>query len=154
MMNRERYSLDQPAQQILQQAAHFFQSRQADNAYLVGGSVRNLLLNELCSDWDIVTEGDAPKLARRLADKLGGYYAHLHEKASRVIIKSDSRETILDIAPLQGASIEADLRLRDFTLNAIAIPLANFALLGGDSENLPSPPPDQAPPWTLIDPLH
>src|SRR5438067_1628065 len=84
--------------------------------------MRNLLLGELCSDWDIVTDGDAPRLARGLADKLGGHYAHLHEKASRVVIKEE-QEIIVDVSPLMGSTIEDDLRRRDFTLNAIAAPL-------------------------------
>jgi poly(A) polymerase len=98
-------------------------------AYLVGGSVRNLLLGHACSDWDIVlpTHGRAlAQVARTLANELGGFYAHLHEKADRVIIKDTPQEMIIDLAPMDGPSIESDLARRDFTVNAIAVPLHAF----------------------------
>ncbi len=106
-------------------------------AYLVGGSLRNILLGEPCVDWDIVVSGDAAMLAQRLADLLGGYYARMHEKASRVVVPATpgSRdEVILDIASIKRESLEDDLRQRDFTVNAIAAPLngiMRYIELGG-----------------------
>ncbi len=90
----------------------------------MGGSVRDVLLDKPCTDWDIVTTGDAPTLAHKLANKLNGSYAHMHEKASRVTVKQKYQTIIFDVAPLHGRAIEADLRLRDFTINAIASPLS------------------------------
>jgi putative nucleotidyltransferase with HDIG domain len=107
---------------LLKRATEYFHQRR-QLAYLVGGSLRDLLLGEPCHDWDIVTGGNAHALARRLADTLGGHYARLHDKASRVIVKRDGDITTFDISPLQRASIEDDLRLRDFTINALAAPL-------------------------------
>lgn len=127
---------------LLQTAAQFFVDNNVQ-AYLVGGSVRNTLLDEPCSDWDIVTTGDAPALSRKLAHKLGGYYAHMHEKASRITVKQKGQDIIFDIAPMYGRSIEADLRQRDFTMNAIASPLSEA--IRSYIENTPLP---------LIDPLH
>ncbi len=66
-------------------AAHYFAAQQA-SLYLVGGSLRNLLLTYPCSDWDLITDGDAHTLARLLATHLGGSYAHMHDKASRVTV--------------------------------------------------------------------
>ena len=51
---------------VLQQTTYFFDNSDSQ-AYLVGGSVRNFLLDEPCSDWDIVTDGDYLKLGRQLA---------------------------------------------------------------------------------------
>jgi poly(A) polymerase len=140
---------------LLQQVAQFFSTHER-RAFLVGGSVRDLLLHVPCVDWDIATDGDAPRLARELANMLGGYYAYMNDKACRITIKQQpttergealeaakSWETVLDIAPLHGASIEADLRLRDFTLNALAVPLSD--LVPHLSAGMPLP---------LIDPLH
>lgn len=128
--------------QQLQRAADYFHEQQ-HIAYLVGGSIRNILLQQPCTDWDIVTDADAPRLARRLADQLGGFYAHLHDKASRILVKHDGQEMTLDISPLQGDSIEADLRQRDFTINAIAAPLTTVVQHFTTGTTL-----------QLIDPLH
>jgi putative nucleotidyltransferase with HDIG domain len=127
--------LDIRTRQILQQTAQYFATQQRQ-AYLVGGSLRNMLLGEACSDWDIVVAGEAHRLARQLADILGGYYARLHDKASRVIVKAETGDITLDIASLHGQSLEADLRTRDFTVNALAAPL------------------DETLSIRLIDPLH
>lgn len=124
------------ALQLLQQTAHYL-GEQHQQAYLVGGSLRNILLGEPCADWDITVHGDAAALARRLADELGGYYARMHERASRVVVPASPEggdEVILDIAPFKGQSLEDDLRLRDFTVNAIAAPLdaiTRYIELGG-----------------------
>ena len=118
-------SADVRCTSFLTHCAHFLNQSHCQ-AYLVGGSVRNLLLQAPCSDWDIVTDGDYLKLGRQLANELGGYYAPMHEKACRIVLKHDQQELVIDLSPLQGGSIEADLQLRDFTLNAIAVPLANM----------------------------
>jgi len=124
--------LDTHTLHLLHQTAEYF-SDQRQPAYLVGGSLRNILLGQQCVDWDIVTTGKAHRLARRLADKLGAYYVHLHEKASRVIVVLDTdspntpkQEITFDISPLNGKTIEDDLRQRDFTINAIAAPLGDI----------------------------
>ncbi|MGH2494247.1 MAG: HD domain-containing protein [Ktedonobacteraceae bacterium] len=127
--------MDTRTRQILQQTAQYFAARQRQ-AYLVGGSLRNMLLGEACSDWDIVVIGEAHRLARSLADALGGHYARLHDKASRVIVKAETGDMTLDITSLRGLSLEDDLRARDFTVNAMAAPL------------------DEALSLHLIDPLH
>lgn len=129
--------------------AHLCAEQQAE-LYVVGGSLRNLILGEPCGDWDMVAFPDAHALARRLADKLGGSYAHLHEKASRVVlhVPHEAADLILDIAPLQGQTLEDDLCTRDFTLNALAVPLVSL-LEHLASSNVLSEAED-----FLIDPLH
>ena len=124
-MQIERHSIDSWTLHILEQSSYYFE-QQNIQAYLVGGSVRNLLLAAPGVDWDIVVAGDVPALARRLANQLGGFYAYLHEKASRIVVKKDQQEVIFDLAPQQGDGIEADLHTRDFTLNAIALALPNL----------------------------
>jgi len=139
--------LDERTLQILQDTAHYF-GEQHQQAYLVGGSLRNLLLGEPCVDWDIATHGDIPMLARHLADHLGGHYAHLNTKASRVVVPwtqdnqdghdagaVQKQELIIDVSPLKGKTIELDLRQRDFTINAIAAPLNDIVQLLSTSQN-------------------
>ena len=85
---RSTYSernIDTHTLHLLQHTTRYF-SAQQQRPYLVGGSLRNLLLGEECLDWDIVTPGDAPKTARQLADTLGGHYVRMHARASRVIV--------------------------------------------------------------------
>ena len=89
--------MDSRTIRLLQLTAEFFRD-QRQQAFLVGGSLRNILLGEPCNDWDIVTAGNAQTLARGLADTLGGFYAHMHEKASRVVV------------PLKGNANEGDAR--------------------------------------------
>jgi poly(A) polymerase len=143
-MNITAAMLDEWSRHLLGQTIQYM-CEQHGQAFLVGGSVRNLLLGEFVTDWDIVAKGDIPVLARRLADHLGGHYAHLHEKASRVVVKQQTQEFVLDIAPLQGESIEDDLCLRDFTINAIALPLEQLAVVVAQQS---------APETLCIDPLH
>lgn len=134
---------------MLAQVSHFYAEEQV-GIYLVGGSLRNLVLGAACVDWDLVAERDAHKLARRLADQLGGAYARLHEKASRVVLRDPQGETdlTLDIAPQHGSTLEEDLHARDFTLNALAAPLASVL------EQLSSAGSLTQPADILIDPLH
>jgi poly(A) polymerase len=139
-MNKETYHLTPETLHILQQAAQFFSARPA---YLVGGSVRDVLLNIPCTDWDIVTVGDTPRLARQLAHILGGHSAHMNDKASRITLKQNQQEVLLDVSPLHGNTIEEDLRLRDFTINAIALPLTEAVASLTNGTPLP-----------LLDPLY
>ena len=140
--------MDAQTLELLKATSKYFSEHQQE-AYLVGGSVRDILLGEVCVDWDVVTDGDAPGLARGLADRLGGYYAHLHDKASRVVVKGEEREIVFDVAPFKGGSIEEDLRLRDFTVNAMAARLEEVERwfgMGNDGR--------QVMPLHLIDPLN
>jgi tRNA nucleotidyltransferase (CCA-adding enzyme) len=99
--------------------------------YLVGGALRDLLLGRPRADVDLVVVGDAAALAERL-----GGAAVEHERFGTVKLEVEGHE--VDIAgartetyPEPGAlpvvrpaaSIEQDLARRDFTINAIALPL-------------------------------
>jgi poly(A) polymerase len=140
--HKKAHILNNKIQHLLQRTIQYFLDHH-QQAYLTGGSLRNLMLHEPSLDWDIVTTGDAPKLARQLADQLGGYYTHMHEKASRISIKHQQQDIIIDISPLKGHNLEDDLRARDFTINAMAAPLTDIVhhLETGD-------------PLQLIDPLN
>ncbi len=89
--------------------------------WIVGGAVRDLLLQRPLHDWDFAVAEGAAALARRIADTLGGafYLLDAERDTARVILPGLS----LDFAALRGATIEEDLRLRDFTLNALALTL-------------------------------
>jgi poly(A) polymerase/tRNA nucleotidyltransferase (CCA-adding enzyme) len=111
--------------------------------YLVGGTVRDLLLGRDTHDLDFATPGDGLALARYLADRLEGAYVPLDRdrRTGRVVLGQRSAGSLangsqteelsalyLDVASLRGADLATDLRGRDFTINAMAV--ARFP--GGD----------------------
>ncbi len=106
-----------------------------DNAFAVGGFVRDLLLKKANLDLDIVIEGDGIGFAKTLAAQLGGRYrTHERFKTAVVLLDNDFK---IDIATarleyyeypaamptVELSSIKLDLYRRDFTINAMAIHL-------------------------------
>lgn len=91
--------------------------------YFIGGVVRDLFLQREHKDIDILVDGDTREIARKLASRLNGAFFMLDEKrnTSRVVINQPHNHQIYDFAAMQGQSIEEDLALRDFTINAMAI---------------------------------
>jgi poly(A) polymerase len=94
-------------------------------AWLVGGAVRDRHRARGTADLDVIVEGDPAQAARAVA-RAGGpaaCFALSEEFGSwRVLARDGSWQ--VDVEPLRGDSLEQDLRLRDFTVNAIAEPLA------------------------------
>jgi putative nucleotidyltransferase with HDIG domain len=89
-------------------------------SWIVGGALRDELLGRDVTDIDIAVEGDPERAARELAAELRGPVFRLSEAfgAWRVVDRRGGR--VFDFAPLQGETIEDDLRKRDFTVNALA----------------------------------
>lgn len=95
--------------------------------WLVGGAVRDLLLGRVVHDLDFAVAGDGLALARRVAAALGApaYPLDADRGVGRVIVPSPEGPPVtLDFARLRGPDIYADLAGRDFTVNALAVPLA------------------------------
>jgi poly(A) polymerase len=94
----------------------------ARRCYLVGGAVRDAFLGRECTDFDFVI-GDAPAIARRVAERLGGKLVTLDElhQTSRVVVRRGGKRIDLDFAVPRRAGIAEDLRARDFTVNAVAV---------------------------------
>ncbi|WP_083782638.1 CCA tRNA nucleotidyltransferase [Cyanobium sp. PCC 7001] len=90
---------------------------------LVGGAVRDALLGRLSAqpDLDLVVPGGAIGLCRELASRLGGTAVVLDP--ARDIARLVLRGWTVDLAGRDGPSLETDLRRRDYTANAIALPL-------------------------------
>jgi tRNA nucleotidyltransferase (CCA-adding enzyme) len=101
------------------------------DAYLVGGAVRDLLLGRSRADIDVAVEGGVAKLAERLG---GRQRAHLRFGTATVQVEGlevDLATTRTETYPSPGAlpevrpaPLDADLARRDFTINAMALPLA------------------------------
>jgi tRNA nucleotidyltransferase (CCA-adding enzyme) len=108
--------------------------------YLVGGSVRDLLLGRPSGDIDLAVEGDGLRFAARLADEVGGRLirhpafgtASIEDARGigiplgRIDIAATRRERYEapgQLPRVSPAGIEDDLGRRDFTVNAMAVSL-------------------------------
>ena len=106
-----------------------------DGVYLVGGTVRDILLGEPNFDVDIAVEGDAIELARSLAEVIGGRVrAHRKFGTAVVLYGEDERVDVVTartefydapaaLPSVEHATIREDLFRRDFTINAMAASL-------------------------------
>ena len=113
-----------------------------DGVYLVGGTVRDILLGEEQFDLDIAVEGDGIAFGRALAGTLGGRVTP-HEKFGTAIVRwaggrvdvATARTEFYDepaaLPTVEHATIRQDLFRRDFTVNAMAV-----SLRGGDFGHL------------------
>ena len=107
--------------------------KKKEEVYLVGGAVRDYVLGRpLGKDFDFVTQGDPEGMAKEFAGEVGGHAFPLDETFGpwRVVLKKKKKKTELDFSRLQGKDIIEDLRLRDFTINSIAIRLQDLARPG------------------------
>ena len=120
--------------------------------WLVGGSVRDLLLGRPCDDLDFVAESEARRLARLLESRLGGTSGPVtpfgtfrwfpnERTAGRLSLASDRLPDHVDFAgaraetyaaqaalpQVYGSSLQQDLLRRDFSINALAIPVTPSA---------------------------
>ncbi len=107
-------------------------------AWLVGGAVRDALLGRATDDFDLVVAGDPAGAARAVA-RAGASAAcfPLSEEFGSWRVAARDGSWQVDVEPLRAATLEADLALRDFTVNAIAQPLAGGAHidpLGGEQD--------------------
>jgi tRNA nucleotidyltransferase (CCA-adding enzyme) len=100
-------------------------------AYLVGGAVRDLLLGRDRADIDVAAEGGVAELARRLGGEVRS-----HQRFDTAAVRVDGLEVDLAatrsetyahpgaLPEVRPASLAADLSRRDFTVNAMAVPLS------------------------------
>jgi poly(A) polymerase len=92
-------------------------------AWLVGGAVRDRLLERPTDDYDVALAGEARPAARALARAANAHAFALSQAFGVWRVVAHDRRWQVDILPLVGGSLETDLAGRDFTINAIAEPL-------------------------------
>ncbi|MEZ4673245.1 MAG: hypothetical protein R2932_03250 [Caldilineaceae bacterium] len=92
--------------------------------YIVGGVVRDHLLGhrEKVTDLDLMIDNTALPIARNVADQLGWAFYPLDEgrDVARLVFTANvGTPLVCDIARIRGGSLEGDLLMRDFTINAM-----------------------------------
>ncbi len=133
---------------LIEAVGDFFASAGIE-AYLVGGSVRDALIGRDTRDVDIAISADARAVSQGLAEKLGGHFFPLDEERGvvRIVVRQAHHERVrqahherspmyIDLSEMHGG-IAADLARRDFTIDALALPLADAA--AGDWSGLLDP---------------
>ena len=96
--------------------------------YIIGGSVRDLLLGRTPTDYDIAVTGNPEQFAKKIIAKSDAHLVRLG-KPGRMIIRVISDDFIFDISSLNDTSIEENLKQRDFTINAIAYDLYSESVI-------------------------
>lgn len=94
-----------------------------NDGWIVGGGLRDVLLGVRPADVDVAVPGDAEGVARRLARGQRASRFALSDAFGAWRVAGGDLPFTVDITPLQGGDIVADLSKRDFTINAMAIPL-------------------------------
>jgi putative nucleotidyltransferase with HDIG domain len=95
-----------------------FRAFEGVEAWLVGGAVRDKLLGRATDDVDVAVAGDVAELAQALRREHGGAAFPLGEGYGGWRVMTAAGH--VDLLPLMGGTIEADLAARDFTVNAMA----------------------------------
>ncbi len=107
-------------------------AERADRVWLVGGSVRDLLLGRTPNELDVVVEGPL----QPLLDALGGASERFEQFGTATVDLAGARIDLAEarsetysqpgaLPEVQPAPLEEDLQRRDFTINAIAVSLAD-----------------------------
>jgi len=98
------------------------------DAYIVGGTIRDILLGRAPADFDITVPGNPSAFAAQIAAANGGRIVPIG-KVGRQILRVILPQHIVDIAPLSGPTIQSDLNQRDFSIDAMALHLSSGELI-------------------------
>ena len=93
------------------------------DAWLVGGALRDRLLGRPVEDVDVAVAGEARDAARAISREAGGTAFNLSDSWGAWRVVAPGQGWQVDITPLRGGELEADLAARDLTVNALAEPL-------------------------------
>jgi putative nucleotidyltransferase with HDIG domain len=97
-------------------------------AVVVGGAIRDAILGRPAVDVDLAVASGAIELARRCAERLGGTSVVLDAERGAARVVADG--WTLDVADFRAPTLEGDLAARDFTIDALAVPLATLVTRG------------------------
>lgn len=110
-------------------ALYEFASEKKSKPYVVGGTVRDIILHRNISDIDLSLH-DSMQFAKEFGDRIKGITLIFndHQLTSRVIIQGS--DLYVDLSDLRGTDIIEDLSKRDFTINSMAIDLIELMSRG------------------------
>ena len=106
------------------------------SVYVVGGFVRDLLLNIKNVDIDLVVEGDGIVFAEKLAEKLDGRTSMYKKFGTATLMlqgqpnidvataRTESYSRPASLPDVEPSTIKRDLVRRDFTVNSMAVKLS------------------------------
>jgi putative nucleotidyltransferase with HDIG domain len=100
-----------------------------EGVWVVGGAVRDAALGREILDLDLAVAGDPGAVAKAIGRGLGEHAFELSAEFGTWRVVSPSRAWQIDLTALRGETIESDLAERDFTIGAVAVPLAGGELL-------------------------
>jgi poly(A) polymerase len=95
-----------------------------EEAWVVGGAVRDAVLGRDVTDLDLAVAGDPSTAAKAIAREGDGHAFELSAEFATWRAVARDQGWQVDATALRGETIEADLAARDFTLGAVAVPLA------------------------------
>jgi poly(A) polymerase len=96
-----------------------------DDVWIVGGAVRDAIAGREVTDLDLAVASEETRLARRIAEAAGGIAFELSAEFATWRALARGRDWHVDVTRMRGGGIEPDLSARDFTVNAIAVPLTD-----------------------------
>lgn len=107
--------------------------KQKVDVFLVGGALRNFILEKENDDFDFATSKNAISLARAFAKKIRGAFVLLDEEhnCARVARKEKGQLLTFDFADFRVPTFKGDIAHRDFTVNTLAVDIKDL------SENKP-----------------
>lgn len=98
-----------------------------EGVWIAGGAVRDAALGREVVDLDLAVSGDPAPLAKAIAREGRGHSFELSAEFATWRVVAVDHAWQIDITALRGDTIEADLGERDFTIGAVAVPLAGGA---------------------------
>jgi poly(A) polymerase len=102
-----------------------FAEQGGEKLFAVGGTLRDICLGHRAQDLDLALAGDVMGFARRFASHLRAAFVPMDPERGEARVVYRKRD-VIDFAQFKGDTIGADLRRRDFTINAMACPLARL----------------------------
>ena len=124
-MTKTKIQLQPEVRALLADVCDFARA-DVDTAYVTGGFVRDAISGVNPGDIDLAIDADPIALGPPLAKRIGGTQFVLDAERRHVRVLVPDRDLHIDLLPLRG-SIEEDLRLRDYTVDAMAIDSGEIA---------------------------